>query len=78
MDINRKQQAAQKIAEILADGIRDNLQEFDNELRMIDTAEVMIMAETIVLDRMYECNMVNALGIVKNAVNNIGIKKQED
>lgn len=77
MDINRKQQAAIKVADIMANGIRENLQEFDNELRIIDTAEVMIMAETIVLDRMYECNMVNALGIVKNAVNNIAIKKTE-
>lgn len=77
MDINRKQQAAIKVADIMANGIRENLQEFDNELRIIDTAEVMIMASTIVIDKMYECNMVNALGIVKNAVNNIAIKKTE-
>lgn len=78
MELQKIQVVANKIADDMINGIRKNLQEFDKEISMLDVAVALLMASIVVLDTMYQCTMVRALGAMQEAVKTIRIKKEEN
>lgn len=78
MELKKMQPIANSLSGDIANFIRKNLQQFDNEIRLFDVAFILVMASMYVLRIMYELNAADVLSIIRDAANSIQIDEKPE